>query len=58
LEPVSGGCRFFWEESFEPPLGQLGELAVEYVIGPHLRRVWTRSMENVKRLAESSLSPA
>lgn len=54
LEEADGGTTFSWEEEFEPPLGQLGELAVEKAIGPHLKEVWGRSMENVARLAEAT----
>lgn len=54
LEPAAGGTIFTWEERFEPPLGLLGELAVGAVIGPHLRRVWGRSMVNVRRLGEQT----
>jgi uncharacterized protein YndB with AHSA1/START domain len=53
LEPAEGGTTFIWEETFVPPLGQLGEMTVERVIEPHLRQVWGRSMENVRRLAEA-----
>jgi hypothetical protein len=53
LEPAPGGTSFYWLEEFAPPLGPLGELAAKLVVGPHLRRVWGRSMENVRLLAES-----
>ncbi|HEY7268894.1 MAG TPA: SRPBCC family protein [Dehalococcoidia bacterium] len=48
------GTKFSWEEEFEPPLGQAGEMAVAHVIEPHLRQVWGKSMQNVKRLAEAA----
>lgn len=53
LLPSAGGTTFIWEEEFRPPLGAFGELAVSTVVGPHLRSVWGKSMENVRRLAES-----
>ena len=53
LEPAPGGTTFVWTEDFQPPLGPLGELTFSLVIGPHLRRVWGRSMENVRRIAEA-----
>ena len=56
LEAVPGGCVFTWYEQFEPPLGPLGELGFKWVVGPHLRRVFSRSMENVRQLAERQSS--
>jgi hypothetical protein len=53
FEPVPGGTVFVWVEDFKPPLGPLGELGFALVVRDHLRRVWTKSMENVRRLAES-----
>jgi hypothetical protein len=58
LQPAPGGTIFLWEEQFDPPLGPLGELAVSAFIAPHLRRVWGRSMDNVRRLAEAGAKPA
>ncbi len=52
LDPVPGGCVFTWYEQFKPPLGPLGEAGFKLVVGPHLRRVFSRSMENVRQLAE------
>ncbi len=54
VEAVRGGSVFTWIEDFEPPLGPLGELGFSLAVGPHLRRVFGRSMENVRRLAEGS----
>ena len=54
LEPVRGGTVFTWVEEFRPPLGSLGELGFAIAVGPHLRRVFGRSMDNVRRLAEAS----
>jgi carbon monoxide dehydrogenase subunit G len=53
LEPVPGGTVFTWIEEFKPPAGPLGELGFSFVIGPHLRNVFRRSMDNVRRLAEA-----
>jgi hypothetical protein len=52
LQPAPGGTIFIWREEFKPPLGPLGELAAALVVSPHLRRVWARSMDNVRDLAE------
>jgi hypothetical protein len=54
LEPAPGGTVFRWLEDFEPPLGPLGELGFKLVVGPHMRRVFGRSLANVRRLAEAS----
>ena len=53
FEPVPGGTVFVWVEDFKPPLGPLGELGFSMVVRDHLRRVWTKSMENVRRLVEA-----
>lgn len=58
LKPVLGGTEFIWIEEFTPPLGRLGEIGFDLVVGPHMRRVFTRSMDNVKRLAESVAAAA
>ena len=52
LEPVRGGTVFTWIEEFEPPLGFVGEAGHSLFVGPHLRRVFRRSMDNVRALAE------
>lgn len=54
LEPVDNGTIFTWIEDFAPPLGPLGEFVFALVVRPHLLRVFARSMENVRRLAEAS----
>ena len=53
LEPVRGGTVFIWLEEFKPPLGPLGGLGFAMLVGPHLRRMFRRSMDNVRRLAEA-----
>jgi uncharacterized protein YndB with AHSA1/START domain len=54
LEPAPGGTVFRWIEDFEPPLGPLGELGFKLVVGPQMRRVFRRSLENLRRLAEAT----
>jgi carbon monoxide dehydrogenase subunit G len=54
LEPVPGGTVFVWQEEFKPPLGVVGEAGFLLAVGPHLRKVFVRSMDNVRRLAEKS----
>lgn len=58
LDEVDNGTIFTWVEDFRPPLGRLGELAFAFVVRPHLKRVFTRSMENVARLATARISAA
>jgi uncharacterized protein YndB with AHSA1/START domain len=54
LEPALDGTVFTWIEEFQPPLGRVGEVGFSMSVGPHLSRVFRRSMENVRRLAEAS----
>jgi len=54
LERVENGTIFTWVEDFRPPLGALGEFSFAIVVRPHLRRVFARSMDNVRRLAEEA----
>jgi hypothetical protein len=53
VERVPGGSVFTWREEFQPPLGILGEMGFNLVVGPHMRRVFKRSMENLRQLAEA-----
>ena len=53
LDRIENGTLFTWVEEFRPPLGPLGEAMFALIVGPHLRRVFARSMANVKRLAEA-----
>ena len=54
IEPAPGGSIFSWIEDFKPPLGPMGELGFAAAVGPHLKRVFGRSLDNVRRLAEQS----
>lgn len=54
LEPVRGGSVFIWQEDIAPPLGPLGELGFRLLVGPHLRRIFSRSADNLRRLAETA----
>ena len=53
FEPVPGGTVFVWVEDFKPPLGPLGELGFVLAVKSQLRKVWTKSMHNVRKLAEA-----
>ena len=53
LQPFAGGTIFTWIEDFRPPLGPVGELAFRLVVRPHLRRVFGRSLVNLKSIVES-----
>ena len=52
IEPLRGGSLFIWQERFEPPLGRAGKLAHALLIRPHLQRVFRRSLNNLRALAE------
>lgn len=54
LESALDGTVFYWWEEFKPPLRPLGDLAFDLFVGPSVRRVFYRSMENVRRLAEAA----
>ena len=54
LEAAPGGTVFHWIEDFKPPLGPLGELGFKLLVGPQMRRVFRRSLKNLRRLAEGS----
>ena len=58
VEAIDNGVIFTWIEDFEPPLGPLGEAGFAIFVRPHLMRVFSRSMANVKRLAEARVSAA
>ena len=53
VEAAPGGSIFTWIEDFKPPLGPLGELGFTLLVGPHMKRVFGRSLDNVRRLAEA-----
>jgi hypothetical protein len=52
LEPQGCGTLFTWWEDFKAPLGELGELGHSWIIKPHLERVFSRSLANLKWIAE------
>jgi hypothetical protein len=52
VEAAPGGSIFIWIEDFKPPLGPLGELGYSLVVGPHLKRVFGRSLDNLRELVE------
>jgi uncharacterized protein YndB with AHSA1/START domain len=52
VEAVPGGTIFTWVEDFKPPLGPLGELGFAMLVGPHMKRVFGRSLDNLRQLAE------
>jgi uncharacterized protein YndB with AHSA1/START domain len=52
LEARGAGTEFTWTEEIQPPFGVVGAAAFALAVRPHLRRVFMRSMENVRRLAE------
>jgi hypothetical protein len=54
IEAAPGGSIFCWIEDFKPPLGPLGELGYTLVVGPHIRRTFGRSLDNLRRLVEGT----
>ena len=52
LERRHDGTTFIWIEDFAPPLGSSARLSFAVVIRPHLRRVFARSLENVRQMAD------
>jgi carbon monoxide dehydrogenase subunit G len=58
VEARDGVSVFTWREDVRPPFGVLGEIAFAIVVRPYLRRLFLRSMANVKRLAEASTRAA
>jgi hypothetical protein len=58
LKQAGDATELTWVEEFRAPLGLLGELGFKLIVGPHMRRVFTRSMTNVKRLAEAAAASA
>jgi carbon monoxide dehydrogenase subunit G len=53
LVPTAAGTHFTWWEEVEAPLGPLGEAAATLVVAPLVRRVFRRSLANLKRVSES-----
>ncbi len=56
LKPIAGGTLFTWVEDFRPPLGFVGEAAFSLFVRPQLRRVFARSIANLRHLAEARSS--
>jgi uncharacterized protein YndB with AHSA1/START domain len=52
LEPVPGGTVFIWQEELQP-FGPVGELGWNFALKSHLTRQFGRSMDNVRKMAES-----
>jgi uncharacterized protein YndB with AHSA1/START domain len=52
VEAAPGGSILTWIEDFQPPLGPAGEAGFSLLVGPHMKRVFGRSLDNVRRIAE------
>lgn len=52
LEPTPVGTRIVWWEEIDPPLGVVGELGARLVVHPYVEHLFSRSLENLKRLCE------
>jgi uncharacterized membrane protein len=53
LEPTPSGTHFVWWEEVDPPLGAVGEMGATLLVVPIVRRVFRRSLANLKRVCES-----
>lgn len=52
LEPTAAGTRFVWWEEVEAPFGGLGDAVAQVVVAPWVRRLFRRSLANLKRVTE------
>jgi uncharacterized protein YndB with AHSA1/START domain len=53
LEPTEAGVHFVWWEEVDAPLGPVGEAAATLLVVPQVRRVFRRSLANLKRVCEA-----
>lgn len=53
LEPTADGTLFTWWEEVGVPLGPLGDAVADVAVVPFVRRVFRRSLANLKRVAEA-----
>ena len=59
LEPLDAATtRITWWEEIDPPLGAFGEWGASTFVLPVIRRIFTRSLGNLRSLAEQEASPA
>ncbi len=52
LEPTRHGTRMTWWEELDPPFGVVGDTVAGVLAVPHVRRVFRRSLANLKRVCE------
>lgn len=52
LEATPVGTRIVWWEEVDPPLGAVGELGARLVVRPYVERLFSRSLDHLKRLCE------
>lgn len=53
LEPTDAGVHFTWWEEVDAPLGPIGEVAATLLVVPYVRRIFRRSLSNLKRVCET-----
>ncbi len=53
LQPTDAGVHFVWWEEVDAPLGPVGELGATLLVVPYVRRIFRRSLANLKRVCES-----
>jgi Polyketide cyclase / dehydrase and lipid transport len=51
LDRIHNGTILTWIEDFQAPFGLLGEVGFAMAVRPHMRRVFGRSLLNLRRLA-------
>jgi hypothetical protein len=54
LHRTDAGTHLVWWEEFSTPLGAVGDAAATVLLVPWVRRIFRRSVANLKRLAERS----
>jgi uncharacterized membrane protein len=54
----AGATRITWWEEIDPPLGAFGEWGASTFVLPIIRRIFTRSLGNLRALAEQEAAAA
>jgi uncharacterized protein YndB with AHSA1/START domain len=54
LEPTAAGTRFTWWEEIDSPFWALGDALTTVAVVPLVRRVFERSLAELKRVAEAT----
>lgn len=57
LTPTAHGTRLLWWEEFSAPLGAAGDAVAAALVAPWVRRVFRRSLAQLKGVVEGSPAP-